>query len=70
MTWKTLTEMLAHRAEVYPDRLFVRFLKRGEVVASCSYLQAWERASQWATLFIGHGVQRGEGVIVALPHSD
>jgi fatty-acyl-CoA synthase len=70
MAWKTLTEMLAHHAEVYPDRLFVRFLKRGEGVTSCTYLQAWERANQWATLLIGHGVQRGEGVIMALPNSD
>ncbi len=70
MTWRTLTELLASNAELYPDLLFVRFLKRGEVVATCTYLEAWERASQWATLLIERGTRSGERVVLALPNSD
>lgn len=70
MKWRTLTELLAHDAELYPDLLFVRFLKRGEVVATCTYAQAWERANQWAALLIERGVRRGEPVVLALPNSD
>jgi fatty-acyl-CoA synthase len=70
MTWRTLTELLASNAELYPDLLFVRFLKRGEVVATCTYMEAWERASQWAALLIERGVRHGEPVVLALPNSD
>src|SRR5260370_9807083 len=70
MTWRTLTELLASNAELYPDLLFVRFLKRGEVVATCTYLEAWERASQWATLLIERGTRSGGRVVLALPNSD
>ena len=70
MTWRTLTELLASNAELYPDLLFVRFLKRGEVVATCTYMEAWERASQWAALLIERGTRRGERVVLALPNSD
>ena len=70
MTWKTLTELLAHNAEVYPDLLFVRFLKRGEIVGTCTYGQLWERASQWATLLKERGVLPGDAVALALPNCD
>ena len=69
MTWKTLTELLAHNAEVYSDLLFVRILKRGEVVANCTYGQLWERASQWASLLKEHGILPGDAVALALPNS-
>src|SRR5205085_10709036 len=70
MTWKTLTELLAYNAEVYPDVLFVRFLKRGEVVGSCTYGQLWERASQWAALLKDRDVLPGDAVALALPNCD
>ncbi len=70
MTWKTLTELLAHNAEVYPNLLFVRFLKRGEVVDTCTYGQLWERASHWATLLKERGVLPGDAVALALPNCD
>ena len=70
MTWKTLTELLAYNAEIYSDRLFVRFLKRGEVVASCTYGQLWERASRWAALLKEQGILPGDAVALALPNSD
>src|SRR5262249_5814833 len=56
--------------ELYPDLLFVRFLKRGEVAATCTYREAWERASQWAALLIERGMRCGERVVLALPNSD
>jgi len=70
MIWKTLTELLAHNAEVYPDVLFTRFLKRGEVVGTCTYGQLWERASQWSTLLKERGVLPGNAVALALPNCD
>ncbi len=70
MTWRTLSELLVYNAELYPDLLFVRFLKRGEVVATCTFAEAWERASQWAALLIERGMRRGERVVLALPNSD
>jgi len=68
MTWRTLSELLVYNAELYPDLLFVRFLKRGEVVATCTFAEAWERASQWAALLIERGMRRGERVVLALPN--
>src|SRR5579884_3600787 len=70
MTSKTLTELLAHNAEVYSDTLFVRFLKRGEAVANCTYGQLWERASQWAALLKEQDILPGDAVALALPNRD
>src|SRR5205085_4286977 len=70
MTWKTLTELLAHNAEAYPDVLFVRFLKRGEIVGTCTYGQLWERASQWAALLKERGILPGDAVGLAMPNCD
>lgn len=68
--WRTLTELLAYNAETYPNLLYVRFLKRGEIVATCTYSQTYERASHWAALFIEHGLRRGDAVVLAVPNSD
>lgn len=70
MTWRTLTDVLVYNAETYPDELFVRFVKRGEVVASCTYAQAWQRASQWAALLLERGLQRHQAVVMALPNTE
>src|SRR5712692_4320865 len=70
MAWKTLTELLAYNAETYPNMLYNRFLKRGEVVATCTYSQTWERATQWATLLSERGVRQGDAVVLALPNSE
>ena len=56
-TWRTLPELLAHNAEFYPDLLFARFLKRSEVVATCTYAQTLQKATDWAALFLEHGLQ-------------
>src|SRR6266566_5598467 len=69
-TWRTLPELLAHNAEFYPDLLFARFLKRSEVVATCTYAQTLQKATDWAALFLEHGLQRGEAVVLALPNTE
>lgn len=69
-TWRTLPELLAHNAECYPDLLFARFLKRSEVVATCTYAQTLQRATDWAALLIEHGLRRGEAVVLALPNTE
>lgn len=68
--FKTLTEMLARRAEAHPDSLFVRFVKQDQVVATYTYSQTWAWATQWASTLIGRGVRRGDRVVLALPNSD
>jgi fatty-acyl-CoA synthase len=68
--WRTLPELLIYNAECYPDLLFARFLKRGEVVATCTYAQVLQRATNWATLLLEYGLQRGEAVVLALPNSE
>lgn len=67
---RTLPELLAYNAECYPNQLFIRFLNRGEIVATCTYAQALKRATDWAALLIEHGLQRSEAVVLALPNSD
>src|SRR5437588_9606057 len=69
-TWRTLPELLAHNAEFYPDLLFARFLKRREVVATCTYAQTLQKATDWAALFLEHGLQRREAVVLALPNTE
>ena len=68
--FKTLTEMLARRAEANPDSLFVRFVKQGNVVGAYTYSQTWTWATQWACTLIGRGVRRGDRVVLALPNSE
>jgi acyl-CoA synthetase (AMP-forming)/AMP-acid ligase II len=68
--WRTLPELLTYNAQCYPDLLFARFLKRGEVVAACTYAQVLQRATDWAALLLEHGLQRGEAVVLALPNSE
>jgi acyl-CoA synthetase (AMP-forming)/AMP-acid ligase II len=68
--WRTLPELLTYNAQCYPDLLFARFLKRGEVVAACTYAQVLQRATDWAALLLDHGLQRSEAVVLALPNSE
>jgi acyl-CoA synthetase (AMP-forming)/AMP-acid ligase II len=68
--WRTLPELLVHNAEFYSDSLFARFLKRSEVVATCTYAQTLQRATDWAALLMEHGLQRGEAVVLALPNTE
>jgi fatty-acyl-CoA synthase len=70
MTWRTLTDVLASNAEAYPDKLFVRFLRRGEVVTTCTYAQTWQRASQWAALLRERGLRRNQPVVMAFPNTE
>jgi fatty-acyl-CoA synthase len=69
-TWRTLPELLVHNAEHYPASLYARFLKRGEVVATCTYAQALQRATDWAVHLMEHGLRRGEAVVLALPNTE
>jgi fatty-acyl-CoA synthase len=69
-TWRTLPELLVHNAECYSDVLFARFLKRSEVVATCTYAQTLQQATDWATLLLEHGLRRGEAVVLALPNTE
>src|SRR2546429_8613157 len=69
-TWRTLSELLAYNAEFYPDLLFARFLKRSEVVTTCTYAQTLQQATDWAILLLEHGLQRGEAVVLALPNTE
>jgi acyl-CoA synthetase (AMP-forming)/AMP-acid ligase II len=68
--WRTLPELLVHNAEFYPDLLFTRFLKRGEVSTTCTYAQTLKQANDWAALLIEHGLRRGEAVVLALPNTE
>lgn len=68
--WRTLPELLVHNAEFYPDSLFARFLKRGEVTTTCTYAQTFKQANDWAILLIEHGLRRGETVVLALPNTE
>jgi fatty-acyl-CoA synthase len=68
--WKTIGQMLAYHAETSPNHLFVRFLRRGEVIATYTYSQAWDWAARWATLLTEHGLRRGDTAILALPNSE
>src|ERR1051326_3173996 len=62
--------MLAYQAQTFPDRLFTRYLKQGEVTGTYSYSSTWEWAVRWATLLHERGLRKGAAVVLALPNSD
>lgn len=70
MVWKTLTEMMADHAQACANKLYLRFLERGEVTSTYTYSQLWELACRWASLLSDRGVRRGEPVLMALPNSE
>ncbi len=68
--WKTLTEVIADQAQLHPDLLYVRFLKKGEVTSTYTYAQTWQWATRWAAQLIECGIRRGDAVFLALPNTD
>jgi acyl-CoA synthetase (AMP-forming)/AMP-acid ligase II len=71
----TLPAALAHHADTIPDQLFTRIIKGDKVQTGvCSqsrtFAEAWQWASQWATVFVEAGVKKGDNVLIALPNCD
>src|SRR5690242_16920954 len=70
MEWQTLPEMLFAQAEKYPDGLYLRFVRRGQVTRTFTYEQTCDWASAWASALRAAGVREGDVVALALQNGE